>query len=529
MLGIARWLGILVVLSAVLLPAAAAANPGADADATITVDPGQIVRPVPPGVVGWGAMWKRGFLQPTPPDDFSDASHAAYIQELGTTLVPLIRASDTRHLSWPWGVSFSTWGVNWENSARPWSDRPLDCARIPIINHGSGWCEKTIVGVGDLMTLAEIWGLEAITVSVPLSVLDGSVPRWGPGFFDQAFPPDVIEQVSDHARALVDFMKAHPAWDSIPRIFLAAGCEWRHYKLENPSSAVLTYAALVRRIREKIPEAKVIIVASASDSADIPGPSPGVPSIEAIQAASWNQYLHEGLVGIPGIALDLHRYRGMIGAEADADGTTPMTPANIDVLLSTGVSQWQFLAVHPEQWGGEGAPMPSVLLENAIHGKMADHSTHSDEKRPWPVAMAHADLVREALASPALAFLGWTWFPEDLPAEWPHGALRDGELALHARAQAFLSRYHRGSVVASTVGGDDAVRANAVLWPNGALYVYGGNFSRDAKSVALATAGSPVRRAEVQILREGRLTSRRWGGRRPLRLPPMSLFRMRVR
>jgi len=63
------------------------------------------------------------------------------------------------------------------------------------------------------MTLAKIWELEAITVSVPLSVLDGSVPRWGPGFFDQAFPPDVIEQISDHARALVDFMKAHPRED----------------------------------------------------------------------------------------------------------------------------------------------------------------------------------------------------------------------------------------------------------------------------------------------------------------------------
>jgi len=379
------------------------------------------------------------------------------------------------------------------------------------------------------MTLAKIWELEAITVSVPLSVLDGSVPRWGPGFFDQAFPPDVIEQISDHARALVDFMKAHPAWDSIPRIFLAAGCEWRHYKLENPSSAVLTYAALVRRIREKIPESKVIIVASASDSADITGPAPGVPSVEAVQAASWNRYLHEGLAGIPGIALDLHRYRGMIGAQAAADGTTPMTPANIDVLLSIGVSQRQFLAVHPEQWGGEGTPMPSVLLENTIHGKMADHDTHSDEARPWPVAMAHADLVREALASPALAFLGWTWFPEDLPAEWPHGAIRDGQLALHARAQAFLSQYHQGALVGSAVDGDDAVRANAVRWPNGALYVYGGNFSREPRSVTVSVEGYSAARAHVEILREGCRTAKRWGGRRPLRLPPMSLFRMRVR
>lgn len=239
------------------------------ATVTLTVDPGRRKRDVPPGVIGWGAMWKRSMLWPSPPLNFNDKSHLDYIIRLGETNAPLIAQADVRNTSWPWGVSFSTWAVNWENSARPWSQRVDDCARV--LNRVSPWCEKTIVGVGDLMTLAHIWNLEAITVSVPLAVIDGRHTRWGPGFFDQVFSPQTIEQISDHAKRLVDYMKFHTTWSKLERVFVSAGCEWRHYKLNNPSPAVLSYAALIKRIREKIPDEKVIIVASASDSSDLPG------------------------------------------------------------------------------------------------------------------------------------------------------------------------------------------------------------------------------------------------------------------
>lgn len=457
-------------------------------------------------------------LWPAPPQDFTDESHLNYIIRLGETNAPLVRQADMRNISWPWGVSFSTWAVNWENSARPWSQRINDCARF--LNRTSPWCEKTIVGVGDLMTLAHVWNLEAVTVSVPLAVIDGQHTRWGPGFFDQVFSPQTIEQISDHAKSLIDYMKFHTTWNRLERVFVSAGCEWRHYKLRNPSPAVLSYAALIKRMREKISDDKVIIVASASDSTDLPG-------IERQQANSWNQYLYEQLHTIPGVALDLHRYRGMIGAERGPGGTMPLTPGNIDLLLRTGHSQRDYLTVKPQHWGGRGDVIPTVLLENAIHGVDGDHSKTSTAPRPWAATMAHADLVREALAGEALTFLGWTWFPEDLPREWPHGALRNGRLEPHAEAQAFLSDFHRGDVVSCEVSNETAVRANATSNGNG-LRVYGGNFSRTVTTVRLEIPGHASRPAALEIMTESGIHRRTLSISQQVALPPLSLFRINV-
>ncbi len=501
-------------------PAHSDAVLGAGADVTVTINAESDLGRVPPGAVGWGAMWKRAMLWPAPPADFDDASHAAYIRDLGERLRPVVEAGDMRNISWPWGVSFSTWGVNWENSAGRWSTRTADCARI--LGRGSGWCEKAIVGVGDLMALADTWQLEAITVSVPLAVIDGGHTRWGPNFFDQSFPPDVIEKIAAHARRLVDHLKAQPAWNSLQRIYLAAGCEWRHYKLRNPSPAVLTYAALIRRLREVISEEKVIIVASASDSADIPG-------IPQIQAATWNEYLYRELSGIPGVALDLHRYRGNEGAAAGPGNTTPLTPGNVDVLLSTGLRQRGYLRVMPQHWRGTGAPARTVLLENAIHGYLADHSTHSDEPRPWAVSLAHADLTREALRSGSLTFLGWTWFPETLPGEWPHGALdRAGGLQPHAAAQAFLSRYHRGRIIETQWDSERSLRGNATINRQGVVRLYGGNFSRNPVSLGLTVQGADIAGVRVEFMEESGTSHADWDGRNPLEVSAMTLYRIRM-
>lgn len=495
--------------------AAVLAIPVQAAEITMTIAPAKIVRHIPPGAVGWGAMWKQRMLHPAPGALRTDAEHKAYIDRLAREGAALARQADLRNISWPWGVSFSTWGVNWENSARPWSQRPKDCARIALLNRGSGWCERTVVGVGDLMQLAERWRLEALTVAVPLAVLDGTKVRWGPNFFTHAIDDPTIEKISDHAARLIDYMKAQPGWRRLARVYLSAGCEWRHY---GQPAAVLTYAKLIQRIRKKIPDQKVIIVASASDSADL----------EAFKANSWNQPLYEALKNTPGVALDLHRYRGMVGLTAGPGGATAATLDNQAKLVKTGVTQRGYFTVNPGQWGHSGPPMPSVLLENAIHGLIGDHSTHSDQPWPWPVVLAYADLVREALASPAMTFLGWTWFPEDLPREWPHGAiLPDGTLAKHAKAQAFLSRYHRGALLESAISDDSAVRANAVRGPDGKLSIYGGNFS--TKRHKLRLSGVPPRTAVVEYMGDTQIRKLSWDGRSSLVLPPMTLFRVVMR
>jgi hypothetical protein len=511
------FLCVTIFLSLAVSPSRADAVLGAGAEVTASLDAAKPGRTIPPGAVGWGAMWKRDIIWPAPPKDFTDKSHADYIVRLGHANAPLVAEADMRNVSWPWGVSFSTYAVNWENSARPWSKRPADCARI--LNRIAPWCEKTIVGVGDLMTLAHIWRLEAITVSVPLAVIDGRRTRWGPGFLNHTFSDHTIGQISDHARLLVDYMKQHAAWKGLKRVYISAGCEWRHYKFSNPSPAVLSYARLVKAIRAKIPDKKVIIVASASDSADIPG-------IKAKQAENWNRYLYRELKDVAGVALDLHRYRGMVGASAG--NAMPMTPHNIDVLLKTGRSQRDFLTVRPQQWGASGKAAPSVLLENAVHGRNGDHAQRSDKPRPWPVDMAHADLVREALASDALTFLGWTWFPENLPPEWPHGAIKNGKLTPHAKVQAFLSRYHRGRALALRMSNEKSVRANAVRGGDGVVRIYGGNFSRSPSTLAIAVKGADASAATVETMTAEGVASQSWDGDSPLRLPAMSLFRVRL-
>ena len=315
------------VAALLALPSGASADDatfGEGADVVVTVRTEDVVRKVPPGAVGWGAMWKRGMLWPAPPpESMTDAQHAAYLRKLADTLKPLIEASDTRHLSWPWGVSFSTWGVNWENSAGKWSERTPDRARM-LLGPSSGWNETAVVGVGDLLFLAKEWELEAVTVSVPLMVFDGHKQLWGAHPITKTFDDAAIEKVADHAVRLVAYMRKQPAWSTLQRVYLSAGCEWRHYSLKNPSNEVLSYAKLVRAIRERIDDQKVVVVASASDSADIRG-------IEELKAATWNKYLHEKLQGLEGVALDLHRYRGMIGLSPDAprrdDGRECRRPA----------------------------------------------------------------------------------------------------------------------------------------------------------------------------------------------------------
>lgn len=479
---------------------------------SIVIDVTRQGKTVAPGAVGWGAMWKRSTLWPTPPEKLTDRTHAAYIRRLAADNKPLIREADVRHISWPWGVGFSTFGVNWENSALPWSQRKADCVR------GSGWCEKAIVGVGDLLTLAAAWDLEAVTVSVPLAVFDGNSKRWGPRFFHDDFTDETIQKVTRHARQLIDFMKKQRGWRTLDRVYLAAGCEWRKYRLRNPSSAVLTYAKLIRSLREEIDEEKVWIVASASDSADIPG--------EAAKAASWNRYLYEQLHHTDRVVLDLHRYRGMIGATS-ASGKMPLTPENVDRLMSVGVSQRGYLAVDPSQWGERGKPMPSVLLENAIHGHDADHTKDAKGPAPWPVVMAHADLVREALASPAETFLGWTWFPENIPPEWPHGAVRNGSLSDHARAQGFLTKYYRGRLLTIRATNESSIRANAALQGQ-TVCVFGGNFSRFPSTLSLRISGAASKDGQLELMSERGVTSREWDGSNPVELGPATLFRLKA-
>jgi len=484
------------------------------AEVTMTIDPGRTVKQIDPGAVGWGAMWKQKMMYPAPGKLVSDAEHRAYIERLARTGSKLAKQADLRNISWPWGVSFSTWGVNWENSARPWSQRPRDCARIALINKGSGWCEKSVVGVGDLMHLADRWQLEAVTVAVPLAVLDGTRVRWGPHFVSHAINDPTIDKISDHAVALIAFMKSRPEWNKLQRIYLEAGCEWRHY---GQPAAVRTYAKLIKRIRQKISDNKVIIVASASDSTDF----------EPAKGNNWNRPLYEALHGVDGVALDLHRYRGMAGITATADGSTAATLQNVAALVRTGVTQRDYFTVRPSHWDpNDNRPgMPSVLLENAIHGKIGDHSTHSSKPWPWPAVIAHADLVREALASSAMTFLGWTWFPEDLPKEWPHGAiLPDGSLAKHAQAQAFLSRHHRGALVQSEISDEKAVRGNAVRGLDGKLHLYGGNFSMDRHTFRVAGAGSG--QATVEYMSDTSRHKTTWDMQAPLVLPPMTLWRI---
>lgn len=485
---------------------------------TLFIDAEKVVREIEPGAVGWGAMWKQAMIWPQPASRINtDQDHRAYIETLASKGKNLAQRADLRNISWPWGVSFSTWGVNWENSTMAWSERPKDCARIALLNRGSGWCERTVVGLGDLMVLAEAWGLEALTVAVPLSVLDGTPVRWGPHFLTHAFDDATIEKISDHAVALIAFMKSRPQWHKLQRVYLSAGCEWRHY---GQPTAVQTYAKLIKTIRRKIDDKKVIIVASASDSADL----------EPFKANSWNRPLYEALKDTPGVALDLHRYRGMVGLEAGPDGATAATRDNVIRLVKTGVTQRGYFTVHPGQWGGAGKPMPSVLLENAVHGLVGDHATHSDQPWPWPAVLAHADLVREALASEAVTFLGWTWFPEDLPREWPHGAVRpDGTLSKHAEAQAFLSRYHRGELLSSKMRDETAVRANAVRNAKGKLRIYGGNFSYEPHQLVLHVNGIKTASAKVQYMTDTRLHEIDWDGRSPLHLPPMTLWRIAFR
>ncbi|QPJ61802.1 MAG: hypothetical protein G3M70_07875 [Candidatus Nitronauta litoralis] len=69
-------------------------------------------------------MWKEKMMWPEPGPPKSDADHAAYIEKLASQGFTLVKAADMRNISWPWNVSFSSWGVNRENSIKPWSQRP---------------------------------------------------------------------------------------------------------------------------------------------------------------------------------------------------------------------------------------------------------------------------------------------------------------------------------------------------------------------------------------------------------------------
>ena len=132
------------------------------------------------------------------------------------------------------------------------------------------------------------------------------------------------KKISDHAVGLINYMKSRPEWSKLDRVYLEAGCEWRHY---GQPAAVKDYARLIKRIREKIADPKVIIVASASDSTDF----------EPAKGNNWNQPLYESLYGIEGVAVDLHRYRGMGFTTAGPDGATAPTLANVTALAETGV------------------------------------------------------------------------------------------------------------------------------------------------------------------------------------------------
>ncbi len=116
--------------------------------------------------------------------------------------------------------------------------------------------------------------------------------------------------------------------------------------------------------------------------------------MQAFKADTWNKPLYQSLKDTPGVALDLHRYRGMVGLESAADGSTTAALDNVAKLAKTGVTQRGYFTVHPGHWNEAGPAMPSVLLENAIHGLIGDHSTHSSKSWPWPAVIAYADLVR---------------------------------------------------------------------------------------------------------------------------------------
>lgn len=497
--------------------AAEGATLGAGADSVMEINPGRKAKDILPGAYGWGNQWVSRDLWPKPPANLNDASHRAYIAQVAKANAPLVKQADVRNMSWPWGVTFGSWGVNWENTIGPYSKRTQDCARRG--GRGSGWCETAIVGLDDFLTLAQGWGLEAITIGASVAVYDGGENmRWGPNLLTNAFDGGAIENLSNHAVKMVEHMKRHPGWNGFQRVYLAMGCEWRHYSLFPPSQDVLTYVQLVKTVRKKINDPKIVIVAVASDSADY----------EPQKANSWNKPLYDGLVGTPGVVVDLHRYRGQNGLEGGFGGVQ-MTPHNIDALMQTGVSQREYFDVRPSHWGGRGEPMPSVLLENAILGKDTDHNKKGRGDRPWPVSMAFADLLREAFASDAQTFLGWLWAPMDVPPEWPFGAHDGRALRDHAVAGAFLAQYHRGSLWESAVTGSPNIRGNATDGGGRGLFAYGGNFSRTPTSVGFFVRGGRVSGGSVEILGEKGSRTVPWNGQTPIPVGPLELWRVAFR
>ncbi|MEZ5788042.1 MAG: hypothetical protein R3D62_16570 [Xanthobacteraceae bacterium] len=170
------------VLAATLSSIAALlALPGQAAEVTMTIAPAKIVRHIPPGALAGGDVETADDLSWAPGAIRTNAEHRAYIDRLAQKARLRCGRPDLRAISAGPGRVVFHLGRELENSAKPWSQRPEDCAHRAS-KPGIGLV-KTVVGVRRLMHLAERWNLEALTVA--------GATR-GPGWHESALGPELF-------------------------------------------------------------------------------------------------------------------------------------------------------------------------------------------------------------------------------------------------------------------------------------------------------------------------------------------------
>lgn len=344
-----------------------------------------------PMIFGYGAMFNRQSLWPAPPKDFAnDVAHKQWVDDHINANVPLAAQAGMRAVSWPWGVTFSTFGVNWENGIGGWSARRPD--RAP----GSGWYEKQTVGIDELWDFADMCSLDAVVIGTPLGVWDGNVPRWGPQPWTYKFDEKTIGKAVDHCLGMVDHLSAQDTWGQ-RQVFIEAGCEWRPFQSFTLSDAAKTYGELCVRLADELkPDEQITVVASGAETAEFGG-------LQALKAAAWNRPLYETIVG-HGVAVDLHKYRSVVN--------------------STASKQHGFFTVDPKQWGGKGPRLKSVVFEQATTYPGADVT--KDAQGDWPDTAIAADLAMRAAAEKdgVLCYLAWCWGLNTRPSPWSYGIVR---------------------------------------------------------------------------------------------------------